>query len=207
MRQKSWTVSGRVRGVRGRLNKEKTFTSRVDVRTTSVRVDLVRSYSSITVEATSRRAGARRMVVRQACEEFSGIAAPLREMRVHEQFRAKLAHWRWAASALGVRDEAAVRTQYLTLLSWLHVYGQLTASEKISSQVKFGTENVHLLNVVLTNVFSRIPKRFAPICRTSGGTSNVLRVKERWPGALDNIAMSPSNAYWGTGRGKASGWR
>ena len=59
--------------------------------------------------------------------------------------------------------------------------------------------NARLLNVVFTKVCSRISKRSASVCGTSGGTGDALPVKERWPGELDNIAMSPSNAYWGTG--------
>jgi hypothetical protein len=62
------------------------------------------------------------MMVRQACEELNGTAAALRKLRVHEQFRAEVASTRRAASAFGVRDEAAVRTQYSTLLCQVHTH-------------------------------------------------------------------------------------
>ena len=54
-----------------------------------------------------------------------------------------------------------------------------------------------MLMVVLTKVCLRISNMSASSRGTSGGTGDALPVKWRWPGELDNIAMSPSNAYWG----------
>jgi hypothetical protein len=73
-------------------------------------------------------------VVRQACEELSGTAAALREMRVHEQFRAKVASKRRADSAFGVREEAA---EYRALPCRLHAYATVDdyRNDQLSGQV------------------------------------------------------------------------
>ena len=62
------------------------------------------------------------MVVRQACEELSGAATALRELCVHEQFRAQVASQSRAAGAFGMCNQATVRAQYCALLRWFHTY-------------------------------------------------------------------------------------
>ena len=142
------------------------------------------SVSSHAPVRDSRRAGIRSpTMVRQACEELGRTTASLGKLRVHEQFRAEVASLRCAASAFGVRDEAAVRTHYCTLLRRLHAYATVDGYTKstISSQgqVLGSRKRARLLKVVFTKVCSRISKSSASVCGTSGGTGDALSVKER----------------------------
>jgi hypothetical protein len=141
----------------------------------------LRRVRALTIEATSGRACARRMVVRQASEKLSGAAAALRELSVHEQFRARSQ----VRAARPAHLECAIRLQcehsMAPFFAGSRHTRQLTArDDQCSGKVKLWQgENVRLLRVVLTRVCSRTSKRSASVCGASGGTGDALPVKDR----------------------------
>jgi hypothetical protein len=94
--------------------------------------------------------------------------AALRELRVHEQFQAEVASTRRAASAFGVRDEAAMRTQYNTLLRQLHTHATVDGyrNDQLSGQSMVTGKRTFAKRCLYNGMFAY----FKAVCETWGGT-------------------------------------